>query len=715
MRFHFLIYRKTTLFNFITKYSPFFSKFRYYILISFTIIILFSVLPGFIISIFIDKNKIYKQINTMSIENNIKFASDGIVKNWYRDIIIYNVRVSDNSATQNQQQIITIPELRIIPNLFLSIEQKKLNIEKIILKDARWKYLRKDNSLDHELQKKIMKLLMLTSDYNVVLINNTITLTFEKKNYERQIWNIPVDHGFIKSEKNKIQISIYYDDLAWGNGRLNFSPDLCNQCNLLNGKYDINLSKLPLNRISWFFDPLKFNDGFIDLKSTMLYVDTEKNKEIDLKSNVHMRNVLISDIANHPVLENSQIDLDIVYQDKSEFVHSEFNGYWKKSQFKGAFTKKKKSAYPESLIISLDNKRESPIPLLYGYSLEGLKTFNIAVQEDKTGKSFLSMNGLFLTSKNGGIVDPDHILAINLPDVSLTLDNNQFNGIINLAKNQSDLKFHFTGSVIPYNKTIETQIEFDDYTKNKQISYNGVVFEIIENGEINSDNLNWKDFEMYYENIDNWWNNSIKNDQYRGWRPSIFRERDWFQKYLMRSSVNNSLTIKNWRFSEQQSVPVTGSIKLNNSIFDIQLNSEPQFYNLMIDMTNNTPLFRGEYKLLFEKLNNYSIYWFPRGLISRFTESMAESKFTTSGEHPVDLLTNFNSNETIQLKKAVITVDDQKPSDEWEKLNLDIRKYGSKYQINLNGENESSSINGWGSYDKDDNGWKIKTSVLQKR
>jgi hypothetical protein len=707
---------KNALINFIKVYIPIVFKYRFFIIICGLALVLFLVLPGFLLNLFLDKNKINTLIQSLSSESKAVFSFDGIVKGRFSDIIVYNVRISDRFENSNKQPLLTIPELRITPNIFQSIRSQTLVVKKITLHDARWRFSGKDNYLNKEQQDRIINLLNRNVDFNIVLINNIVSVILEKENYERQVWNIAIDRGFIRSEKSKVEIFVHYNDLPWGKGSITFSPDLCKTCGLFHGKYNIHLQNLPLNRLSWFFDSLALNNGFIDIASSVEFTNHGKDDETSILSHIRADDVFVTDMSNHPVLENSRFDLDVKFQNKNELIQSEFSGLWKKTPFKGVFVKHKKSAYPETLAFFLDNRKESAIPLPYGFKLDGLKSFHIDLHEDSEKKVYRILSGSFLTGK-GVILDQDNQTILQLPDAAVNLENNKFTANVSLVKNKTDIKFNFSGSILPVNKTIETQIEYGDYRKNQLLSYNGVVFEINETGKIDSENIYWQDIETYYQSIRKIWNKSIKDDQFKGWRPSIFRERDWFQKYLMRTTLDNTLSVNNWRYVEKENhtVPVFGTLTLNNSILDLKLNNDRQNYNMMIDMNSNSPLIRGEYKLLFPKLDGYSGNWFPSGLISKFGEASVDGKFNASGERPSDILTNYNATGSIVLQNTVLVIDDKKTSDVLSKVNLDVRSYGDKYQININGENETATISGYGSFDVEKNGWNIKTTVLKKR
>ncbi|MDH4263737.1 MAG: hypothetical protein OEV78_11895 [Spirochaetia bacterium] len=707
---------KNNLINFANKYGPYIVKKRLFIIITSIIFALILFIPFFLFNIFTAKNKIAQQIQTLSAKNNIIFSSDGIVKGNYRDIVLYNVRINENNEDSNKQPLLTVPELRIIPDIFQSIKNKTLVIKKIVLKDARWRVSGKNDASNKELQDRILNVLRAYSNFDVILLNNMISVMFEKENYERQIWNVLIYKGYIHSVKGKVEVSLYYNDLPWGKGHVIFSPDLCKSCNLFNGKYNIDLNQLPINRISWYFETLKFKNGFIDIKSDVLYLNNGKEDEIDIKSDIQINDILVFDMSNETVLENSHFDLDIKYQNKDEQIQSEFTGKWKKTPFTGFYRKKQKSVYPEIFTFTVDNKKEKTIPLLFGYKLEGLKLFNLDLHEDKENKVYRVLSGSLITSNDGNILDLDNKTLLKIPNTTLNLDNNKFDAILNIIKSQSDLEFSISGTILPVNKIIDTQIEFDDYQKNKSISYNGVIFEINETGKIKSNNLYWKDLKSYYEKVSEIWINKIASDQYKGWRPSIFRERDWFQKYLIRTSFDNTVSIDNWFYIEnnEHSIPVMGSLIFKNSILDLQLKSDLQNFNFIIDVNSNTPIIRSDYKLFFTKLDDYSCNWYPSNLISRFNGSTIEGKFNTSGERPTDILNNFNSTTSILLQNAILIIDDKKTSDELKTVNLDIRKYGDKIQMNLNGENDTISISGYGSFEPDKNLWNIKTSVLQK-
>jgi len=411
------------------------------------------------------------------------------------------------------------------------------------------------------------------------------------------------------------------------------------------------------------------------------------------------------------ILRNPRIDLDLSFLNNGDKILTEYTGFWNKSPIKGTFEKSVKNIYPEKFIFSLDNRNDNPIPLVFGYKLNGLKGLQFDMHEDPLGKTYRILNGNFLTGM-GSLMNEKNEVSLELPNVSLKIDHNKFTGNLNMNKTKSDLKFHFSGDIVPYARTIDTQIEFDDYRRNIPLSYNGVAFEINETGEIKSDNIYWNDIEVYYKNILEKWSASINNEQYKGWRPSIFREHAWFQKFLMRTTIQNTISINHFYRNDNVNtfVPVSGSFSFNNSIFDLQLAGNEQYLNLAIDATSSYPLIRGEYKLFFTEFNSFSGNWIPKQIISKFYDAIIDYKYMTSGERPVDLYNNYNGNGTIILNKASVKLNDNKIPEEWGKVNLDLRYFGDKIQINVNGNNETTTMNGWGTFDKKETNWNIKTT-----
>jgi len=707
--------QKDILVNFFRKFSFILPRYKYTIAALSLLVTVSLLLPALFLTIFFDKNEFNKQIHSLSSTNNLLFTSDGVIRGNFRDIIFYNVRIKDASESPGQLPLLAIPELRIKVNILRSVMGRKTVLDKIILKDARWRYVGKDGTFNKELQASIADLLGRHGDFNLVLVNNTVTLVFEKKNYDRETWNIVLKRGSIRSLKNKVTVTFRYDDLPWGNGQLTFSPLLCPQCSLFQGTYEVRLQELPLNRLSWFFAPLKLQNGMVDIASDVTYTNNGKENEIEIKADIQVKDILATEASNSPVLENPRLDLDIRYSDKAGAVQSEFTGYWKKSPFKGAFAKKHKSVYPETLSFSLDNNGRT-IPLLYGFKLKGLQSFRFDLGEDKTGKAYRILNGNFVAEK-GAILNAENVSELQIPRAVIKLENNACTGSLSLARNSSDLNFSFSGSVLPINKMIDTVVEFEDYQKNKNISYNGVVFEITETGELNSENLHWKDIEPYYDYARGAWKNSVKNDLYRGWRPSLFRERDWFQKYLMRTSFNNTVIIKDWHSTadDNGNTPLSGLLNLNNSIFNLELAGGDQRFNFSFEMTGNTPIIRGDYKLALSRQDSFSNRWLPAGLVPKFGSSTVEAKYTASGERPIDIVENYNATAAFLLENVSVLIADKKTSDVLTRANLDVRSYGTKYQVNLGGENDVSTVSSWGNYDPENNGWKINSTILPKR
>ena len=698
--------------NFINTYLTISLRLRLLIISVFFLIIIFTFLPGFLFHFFFDKNKFGRQIQQTSGQNKVVFSSDGIITSWFGNIIMYNARISE---AVGQQPLVTISELRIIPDIFKSTLQKKIIPSKIILKDARWKYLGKENNFSREFQNRLKENLRLNSDFNIILFNNIVTLVFERKNYERQIWNIVIDRGFIRSKKNQTKIFLHYKDIPWGKGDLTFWPALCDTCDLLHGKYKITLEDLPVNRISWFFEFYKLNNGFLDLKSDMEYSPAASGDEIIIKSKIHLQNFMVSDLSDNPIIENPDSVLEIQYKDHKREIQSEFSGHWANIPFRGKVTSRGKNILPESFFISIDNRKTRNLPLLYGYRMEGFKTLDFHLNEDPEGKIFRIINGNLLADK-ASIFDSQNQELFQIPLISLNLDRNHFNIDLSLKKNKSDARFRLSGTLFPVAKTIETQLEFDDYRKNETVLQNNVIYETSETGKIESENIFWQDIQPVFQKSIKWWKDIVTEDQYKGWRPSIFRERVWVQKYLLRTNLDNEISIKNWQVGETEktNIPVTGALTLKNSIFDFLLNSNNQKFQITVDMNNNSPALKGKYLLNFSKPESFSAIWLPAGLVSKFSESTIEGEFSSSGDHPYDIVNNFNADYKIFFRNAILNHDGIKSSETWKALNFDLKKIGEKMHLNLNGENENVSISGWGSPDEGNKFWNLKTTLVQK-
>lgn len=139
----FLNRQKDVLINFLKKLRIFVLKYKYRIFIPSTVFAVLLIAPVLLLNLFFDKNEFYKQVLSLSTKNGLLFSSDGVVKGIFSDIIVYNVRIKDGLENSSQPPLLTIPELKIKPNLYRSLLQGRLVIDTWILKDARWKYLEK--------------------------------------------------------------------------------------------------------------------------------------------------------------------------------------------------------------------------------------------------------------------------------------------------------------------------------------------------------------------------------------------------------------------------------------------------------------------------------------------------------------------------------------------------------------------------------------------
>ncbi|MDH4200608.1 MAG: hypothetical protein OEV66_09540 [Spirochaetia bacterium] len=665
-----------------------------------------------------DKSGIEEKINKFISTSGLIISCDGISIAGYGNILLYNVRVSAFNDSTKSKNMLTIPVLIASVDLIKSGFSNSLVIKKIILKDARWTYWAVEKQLNQYISTQITKYLKKNPDFEIQLKSSLITIIFEKQNYDRERWNILINKGFIESRQGKVKLSLQYNDLPWGKGKLVYHPSMCEHCELFHGDYKMDFNNFPVNRVSWFFPDLKLTDGFIDLKGEVSCNHiNEKQNDLAIKSSVNFNHISVLDNADHFIFDRDRFRAELEFQENSIETKVDYSGYWNKSAFNGHYVKKSQSIWPETFSFLLDNHSNYSIPLLYGYRLEGLRTIQLDIHEDKENKTFRQMNGK-LSINAGKLKDSEKKTILVFPEVILDLENNIFKGNLRANKLQSNVHFTFSGSVNPYKKLINTQIEYNDYKKNDLVEFSDVAFEVNETGKIDSENISWSDVKDYYETLHNEWEKNINSDQFKGWRPSILRERVWFQKYLLRTSLDNDIEIKSWKqnSSEDNGIPVSGNIKYINNFAELSLSGGDQKYYFAIDTGSSYPLIRGEYQLKSSESNDFSRLWLPPGLISSFQQLRIDYRFSTSGEHPADIMQNYNGNGALFFQGAKINTPDKNMAGIWEKLNLDIRNYSGKINVNLSGEKEDASISAWGSFDPKTNAqWEMKSSSYQKR
>lgn len=672
--------------------------------------------PSFLFFLFFDKNQMGKNISGMSETNAFSVSYAGISSGWFNKIIIHDFRLLPQLDSNKSRESFNAPEIILVTDFWASVKTKSIVIKKIILKNARWKFSYEGENSEQFLKGEAEKLLKKYKDFHIELKNNLFSIVYEKKNYEREKFNLLTDNGTLVSDKGKLQFDLAYNDLPWGKGTIKAELENCDHCSILSGSYDIKSKNFPINRLSWFFPDYKLTDGFIDLRAKIRYQDNPGQEKTGISLRFELSDLAVFDLKDYPVLKNERFNTEAKYSKNNNETRVTFNGDWNKAGFKGVYEKEDKDLWPKTLTFALDNKSDHDIPLPYGFILEGLKEAKFEILEDPKKTAYRNLNGL-LDISSGKLVNPQGRIELSIPNVHINLNANKADGKIALVKGQSDLDFSFSGDIKPYTRLIENQIENANDEKIKSISSNGVAFELNETGNLKAGNLYWRDFQEYYNNLDDIWKSKTANEQFAGWKPSLLRERSWFQKYFLRSYFENKVEIGNWFAGEKEppGFTVSGNLNYIGSVLDLTLTHDEQRFYFGIDATNNYPLLRSEYNLEFKNDSKFSDLWLAENLFGSYNELTVNGHFSTSGERAIDIQENLNGSDTCRLTQAVFMHDLKNKSSIWNQMNLETRRYGSKIVINLNGENEEAAITAWGNYnEKGKKHWKLKKSVLQK-
>jgi hypothetical protein len=653
--------------------------------------------------------------STIAVLNQITGFSvtyDGLGKSFLPGFILYNTRVSMNFDGQHNP-LIAIPELVLKPDILKSVLYRKIIPGRIVIKNARWD-LRVNKAINSFLDKNLSQVLKTHPEFQILLKNNIMTLTYEKKNYEREKWNIKVKKAFVDSGKSGITASLYYDDKPWGKGEIFYQPDLCPDCSLKNGQGTASLKNLPVNRLSWFFKDYKLVKGEISLETAFTLTREDKNPGFKTNSELQIKDILVTSHEDKTILEAKKFQIAIDLERNKELVKSVFLGKLNKSGFQGNFEKTHFAVLPENFRFILENSGNYTLPLFYGYSINGIKKVMVEIRENPDKQIFREISG-DLVIANGRLTDIDQSVILQFPQISFHMEKNKFNGQISAIKGKSDINLELLGSFTPVLRKILTHIEFDDYTKNKIVEKNAVFWNINEEGKFSGKNILWIDFADFYKKLENTWNRKVNIDGFKGWRPSILREREWFQSFFFFSNYKNEIFIENWQ-NETPQVSVTGSMNYTGATFETNLVSGGNYLKFIIDANSNYPVMRGELEYTFNSINEFAEIWLPPKFANSVSSYKISSNFVTSGERLLDISNNYIKTSRIFFNDVKLHYDIEKNQPEWQLFELNLRQYGKRINANYSGFNENSTITGWGSYnDNEDALWKVKNSIVPKR
>jgi len=661
-------------------------------------------LPQVIIDFTTDRQKIESQINMM-VENagyRLRYEASGVTA--YSGFILYNVQLNHIEPNHEETKVMSAPQIIIRPG-FSNLMRNRVRNPQIYIDQAVWYIPVKNVRRNLKLPEYLSHNLATIPELEIALRNNALQVTLEAGGYEKEIWNITNISGkLLHSADQSFTIAMEYKNLPWGRGEFKYSNPGCEQCRFPAGAIEGKIRDLPIGRLRWFVIDYRLYSGFINLDFTSNQASSDNPVNINSSGSLE-KLVLLTNRPDENVfysLDKASFKLQSDYSDH-HWNHT-YKGSWEGFKFDGDASFTSGEVFPDHLLFNLkqDTVFDSGLFLPGNYELSGLKSIGLKMVRPEKKSAPSALIDLSLQIEKGRLTNIDEKeIDFKIPRIDIQGKENTFNITGEIERIKNHWKIDIETLFQPERRVYRQYLQKEDTDRKRTFRELPITVFIWDmKGKISAEEFNPANYHYFFTSFEKRWDQKVKEGLAEGWRDSLLREREWFQRYLLNGKGEVAIEInKKTPLSETNPSiqPISGSLNINNNMLDISLNENSNTFKLVYDYRNNYPILKIDYDAILPG-NAYYADWIRQdGIIDTFSDLQINYNFFSSGERISDLAENGRTNYLMAFNHAQFVPEHKQEL--WENIQLEFSRRGTKGWLSIYGTRPEQLLSGKGTWD----------------
>ncbi|MDH5719239.1 MAG: hypothetical protein OEZ13_01330 [Spirochaetia bacterium] len=559
------------------------------------------------------------------------------------------------------------------------------------------------------------------TEFSISIKDALITVIFDTKGYQKEMWNIENVSGNIHNLLNEKELSIFYSNKDWGAGKININPNECsNQCKWFFGEYKWEFSSFSAEKLSWIIKPFIFTEGEINGKINFLF--NKDNKEIwETFGQIEANNIKIQDDEERLLLNEISLNTSYKIDHNTKGQTIKLKGKLNGGNYDLSYNQDKNELWPNNAEFKIsDFEQKGFFVLPYGFKIYGLKQMTVSINKPLSSASYRNIDSNIEIS-NGQFLDNNKILFF-IPNLNLIMNSNDYELNLLIHKNKSDIGINMHGKITLFSHYFSEIIRDMKTLDKKVVSKEIIGISGKHQGHLNSKKFLFNDFFELKSYLIDKWKKSVLIGINNGWRESKLREREWFITLLWKNLLSMPINIENFSLENTQSSKMTGNLSISNNLIDFNLKEyegRENYLDLLYNFNSNYPTISGNLSLDLQDASNIRKDFIGDDIINSLKAFKYVWNFKSGGERPVDLYNTFRGKGVFEFYDVVLGkyFDDKEVDKNWNFIKGEASAYyNSGYFNNTYGQNQNNNLYTYGRWKTDNffKEWKITHNIRPK-